>query len=326
MLDKLSIEQMFLASSKRRLGLIKESLSNISRKTLGIADNILLNRYLTELKKREHTLLLDHSVQTNTIDSDISDLEGDISLFVNDIVLNAKDADGIFLGLKNIFSRTGNSIIFYPSVELESQKFGIFGDIFFVGVPISVIHERLLVPLVLHEIGHSLVSPDLFKSVRETIENEAERLKHGAIYDANLDRVNIRLLNRSNFYQRISKWWVRELVSDIFGAFMAGTPYLMAFLLNQLNKRYLSNIDDHPSNKLRFLYLVRYLEQTGEIKEGSSMNELIDIVNTDDKLDSKIGPFGDVSLQELLIKEFNDNIGNNALFLEAQKEVKKLFN
>jgi hypothetical protein len=107
---------------------------------------------------------------------------------------------------------------------------------------------------------------------------------------------------------------------------MVGLPYLKAFLLNQLNKRYLSNIDDHPSNKLRFLFLVRYLERTREIKHGSNMNELINLVNTDDKLDSKIGPFGELSLQELFIKEFIDIMGNNDSFQEARKEVKKIFN
>jgi hypothetical protein len=326
MLDKMSIEQMFLESSKRRLDLIKESLSNIPRETLGRVDNKILNRYLTEVEKREHKIFLDHSLQTNTKDRDISDLEGDVSLFVNDIVLNAKDSDGIFLSLKDIFSRTGYSFVFYPSVELESRKFSIFDNIFFVGVPINIINERLLFPLVLHEIGHSLVSPDLFKSVREKIENEAARLKQSAIYGANINIVNTKLLNRSNLYQRISKSWVTELASDMFGAFMVGLPYLTAFLLNQLNKRYLSDIDDHPSNKLRFLFLVRYLERTGEIKNSSSMNGLVDLVNTDDKLDSKKWLFGDISLQKLFIEEFNYNIGNKGLFLEAQKEVKKIFN
>lgn len=326
MFDKMSIEQMFFESSKRRLDLIKKSLSNIPSETLGRVDNVIQSRYLLELKKREQKILCGKSVQTNIKDYDISDLEGDVSLFVNDLVINAEDADGIFVRLKNIFSRTGKCIVFYPSIELELQNFGIFNDIIFIGVPSNIIHERLLAPLVLHEIGHSFVNPNLFKLVQETIENEAVSLKQRAINSANLDIVNTKLHNRSDFYLRISHLWISELVSDLFGAFMVGLPYLKAFLLNQLNKRYLSNIDDHPSNKLRFLFLVRYLERTREIKHGSNMNELINLVNTDDKLDSKIGPFGELSLQELFIKEFIDIMGNNDSFQEARKEVKKIFN
>ena len=161
-----------------------------------------------------------------------------------------------------------------------------------------------------------------FTKFTEAITGEIDRMKQRAMFPSNLDNINLRLLNRAKLYERLSKPWLSELVSDMFGAYMAGTYYLEAFFLYQLNKRYFEEIDDHPTNYLRYIYLKNYLIKTKSM--DASNDELESLVNTNSNVDSRFKLLGEIQYQEYIFEGFRIEIKNKVYLDSIKKKITKL--
>lgn len=324
--NKAALYDTYAKASKRRLELSKYLLSSTYENENSSINNIIRKVLLERIQEKESRF--SDEIAGSELDVgvfDISELESGISLFLEDIVLNGKDQFGFYSKLKRIFSDIGFQLVFYPSVYLESPPLSINQNLFFIGIPREILTEKEYTPLVFHEIGHCIVDASKFESLNEILEDEIDRLEKRAFYGSNLNRVNLRYLSKARFYKRATKEWLREIVSDIFGAYMLGLPYLSAFLLYQLNKHYLSNIEDHPPNKLRFLYVVNYLGRIGEIKANTWVTNFFEVVRSDPILDAKVGMLKDVTIQEQLFEGFELQVMNNRKLDENRKRLRKIF-
>ena len=324
--DKLALAHIFAQSSKERLLLSKQVLLSVANKAhdqTSVNDKIL-ERYLAALEEKEKSFQKGPEASKQSIESfDISELEGDISILLEDLVLNEKDRDGFYLELKQLFKEIGIYLIFYPSISLESPKSGSFRDILFIGIPGGILNESLYSPLVLHEIGHSVIDSTNFVSCNRALKEESERLRIQAQLGSNLNRVNTRYLDKSRFYMRLMKEWLPEIASDVFGAHVAGERYLSSFLLYQLNKRYLSNIEDHPSNMLRFVYLVNYLQKNDGLDGSLYTTNFTDVINSDKRSDGKSGFLYRNDMQEMFFRDFEKEIEHNPGLKVVKKKIRE---
>ncbi len=317
------LKKTFVEGSKRRLKLLKSDLLRVYSRNDNHVNQLILEKYLEVINEK---VVLFEKVKTSTETKkyDISEIESDVSLLLDDIVLNCKDKDNLYSGLKEIFYEYGIFLVFYPTILLESPDFRVFSDVFFIGVPIGILNERTYFPLVLHEIGHNILSKTDFNKFNEAITLEVGRITENALRPSNLDRVNVRLLNRARFYERVSESWLSELTSDIFGVYMAGCHYIEAFVLYQLNKRYFADVDDHPTNKLRYLYLTNYLATTESCICDETKGGIEDLVNTDTKQDNKFRLLQEEQYQEFVFEGFQEEIKNNPQLPLLKDRVKKL--
>lgn len=324
--SKSILYRSYIKSSKHRLEHTKKLLLKVQELSPDPINEIIIRRYLEHIELKER-FFLEKSIDKNVTiqDFDISGIESDVSIFLEDIVLNKKNEFDFFSKIKCIFQSVGAHLIFYPSIQMESNEARVFDDIFLIGVPAAVLNERDYFPLIFHEIGHSLLDSSNFSSLSDFFKIEIEKLKKRAFNGANLDQVNVRYLNRANFYLRILNLWIPEITSDIFGAYFIGLPYFFAFLLYQLNKKYFSSIEDHPSNGVRFLYLLKYFQRSDELNNKEDLGKLIEIVNTDEVLDAKSRILRVKSTQDLFFDGFDAQIEEYSGFKEIRSEVRKIF-
>jgi hypothetical protein len=316
------IKTSFLESSKRRLEFLKVDLNKASSRNKNDINQHIIDKYLNLINEKE---IIFHDQVDAPLDIkiyDISELESDISLLLEDVVLNEKDCDNLYSTLKAIFYEIGYLFVFYPAIQLMSSQYQTFQEVFFIGVPIGILYEKKYFPLVLHEIGHIILDKGEFTKFTEAITGEIDRMKQRAMFPSNLDNINLRLLNRAKLYERLSKPWLSELVSDMFGAYMAGTYYLEAFFLYQLNKRYFEEIDDHPTNYLRYIYLKNYLIKTKSM--DASNDELESLVNTNSNVDSRFKLLGEIQYQEYIFEGFRIEIKNKVYLDSIKKKITKL--
>ena len=161
-----------------------------------------------------------------------------------------------------------------------------------------------------------------FADFRAAIKSKVESLEEKAFHSSNLDKVNQRLLNSARYYERVSEPWLSELTSDIFGAYMTGLNYVEAFVLYQLNKRYFESIDDHPTNKVRYMYLISYLSKTEPFLNSSA--DFSSLLNSDYKADKKSKLFTEQQYQELILGGFEQEIHNRICLQEIKSKIRDL--
>lgn len=317
------LKKTFKESSKKRLELLRTDLLKVLSHNVNHVNNLILEKYLQVVDEKFDQF---EKIKTSTEVKkyDISEIESDVSLLLEDVVLNGKDRDNLYSGLKDTFFEYGIFLVFYPAVLLESPYLKVFSDVFFIGVPIGILHEKTYFPLVLHEIGHNIIKKNDFNKFNEAISIEVGRITENALKPNNLDRTNVRLLNRARFYKRVSESWLSELASDIFGVYMAGCHYLKAFVLYQLNKRYFADVDDHPTNKLRYLYLTNYLVKTESVICEETNGAVEILINTDAKQDNKFRLLQEEQYQEFVFEGFQEETRNDPKLPLLRESVKKL--
>ncbi len=325
--DITGLAKTFAQTSVERLLLSKRRLKTLVTKNRdpSSVNGQIIERYLIAIEEKEEDFQKNHEISMQSVETfDVSELEGDISVLLEDLVLNGKDKDGSYQKMKQVFRDIGVYLVFYPSISLESPKLALFPDILFIGIPGGIYNESLYFPLVFHEIGHSLIDSTSFTSCSEALKQESERLRFQAQFGSNLSRVNTRYLDKSKFYLHLIHEWIPEIASDIFGAYMAGQRYLYSFLLYQLNKRYFSTIEDHPSNKLRFVYLVNYLQRNDGLDGSLYFSNFLDFINSDKKLDDKSKFLYRNDIQEMFFKDFKDAIERNNSLKVIKEKVREL--
>ncbi|MCL5783585.1 MAG: hypothetical protein M1476_06730 [Candidatus Thermoplasmatota archaeon] len=270
-----------------RLEDLKTALMQVRELKTSTVNTSVAQSLLQIVNKRLITLEKFKGEKTDLQNYDVSDLESEAEQFLEDIELNKRDSCGKVAEVKEIMSRSGLRIIVYPLTRMESESSRLLDDLVLIGFPIGVLRDHDEIYLLLHEIAHHFLKGMPRERSDELLDGEIERLRFEGEYATNLDRKDRTLLAKSQFYKKVKEYWMEELTSDLFGAFVVGAKYLHSFVKYQMNKRYFSIEESHPSNKIRYTYLKTYLWRINGQCSQSSFPSYDDLINTNRVIDIK---------------------------------------
>ena len=192
---------------------------------------------------------------------DISDIEKELILIVEDIRFSEKYPKEVIDSLKELFNNNNLKLIIFNSNMFEYYPSMVFDDVFFIGVPISLMYEEQYVPLVWHEIGHYFYEENLFTQFDSLIKLKIEDIENQALNPPTRGHTDKTLLAKSEFLKRVIPDWKKEFFADLFAASIRGTQYVHSFAMFQLDKAYLCNDESDPPHKLRFEVILKFLEK-----------------------------------------------------------------
>lgn len=282
-----SIQDDFKHSALRRLEEMSTALTQVHESRTSIMNVSVARSFSQIVDKRLRKLKKFEEEEYDLQKYDVSDIESEVDRFLEDIELNRRDSSGKISKIKEIMGRSGLRIIVYPLTRMESEPSKILVDLVLIGFPIGVLKDSDEIYLILHEIAHHLLREMPRKRSNEMLDREIDRLRFEGEFSTNMDRRDRILLAKSQFYKKVKEYWLEEITSDLFGAFIVGAKYLHSFVKYQMNKRYFSLEESHPSNKIRYTYLKTYLSGTNQVSQHSNFAMYDGLINSNRLIDLK---------------------------------------
>jgi len=304
---------------KERLVTIEDTIRQIRSQSEHEIVNNICKIYQTQIKTDLHNV-----GEANTVKDlymlHTSDIESELHFLRNPFLIQDMERDPFFMALQVFFMQQSVLLFFYVSAYVEYTSSLVYGDrIKYIGLP-SIFREKpILLPLVLHEIGHYYFecNESILKGFDKHINSKLENYRRNAICTPNVDQPNSRLLKQAEIYESNTNRWRKEFFSDLFATHICGKSFLNTFLIFQVDKAYLDPYENKPTNDFRFKTIVQYLSRIGDINYDSFHTKYSSVIQTDALLDSFMRPMINETSINLLIDDFEK-------WSESNKEISDL--
>ena len=249
---------------------------------------------------------------------DISEIESELALVMDDINIRRDfDFSNDFVNFtKTLFHNNNIGLIIFNSNVFEFTRSVVFDEIIFIGMPFSLINEERYVPLIGHEIGHFFYRTGIFPNFNSMLDEKIKEIEDEALNPPTNTHVDKPLLEKAKYLRRVIPQWEKEIFSDLFAASIWKERYASSFALFQIDKAYLSVDESDPTNKLRFITILKLLKRIGF---DPTLINLVEekyegLIHTDNNIEAKTrGLFPD-KLIEVFIEDFLNNMKSNTLF------------
>jgi len=290
------------------------------------SENSIIKRYKSRLENK----LMEITGQddtTNVYSLDISEIERDLVLIIEDVRFKERYPKEPVDFLKNLFYKLDFGLIIFNSNMFEYCGSEIFEDVFFTGAPLSLLYEKQYIPLLGHEIGHHFYKDrEVFKRFDSKINSKIDQLEEDAQHPPTLNHIDRTLFAKAGFLKRILPEWKKEFFADLFATSIWGLKYVRSFAVFQIDKAYFSYDESDPPNKLRFEIMLRFMEMNEYDHPSKTKNILKTyngVIHSDGVLESKIrGVFTD-DLKSAIIKDFEIYMKNNNIYNQIKEEMMK---
>ncbi len=326
-MDKTEIYKEVRETTIRRINRLIQWIDDLLESRLNLEyENSILKRYKLKLEDKLIKITGQDNI-TNVHSLDISEIERDLVLIIEDVRFKEKYPHDPIDFLKKLFYKVNFGLIIINSNMFEYYESGIFETVFFIGAPLTLLYERQYIPLLGHEIGHHFYKKsEVFKRFDSKINLKISQIEEDALHPATFNHIDRPLLAKAEFLKRILPEWKGEFFADLFATSIWNLKYVRSFAVFQLDKAYFSYDESDPTNKLRFEIMLKLLEMSGceHSKTDDILKTYNGLIHSDSALEAKIrGVFTD-ELKSTIVEDFEIYIKNNKTCNRIKEEMMKL--